>query len=196
MGKRRTKLKKAVTLARLTPGSPVDRRSTDLPVNAFVAAVDVDDPYERGAKITVLRSLRDDSLARMKARKYIDEAQYEAGRHWQNCYEITQIGGAKAFDFTREAVDGGSFRDNRDSDRYARAFNDLNRAAATLGMIEGVIVRDVLANCMFLNRVAAARGFTEEWAGRTFREALDKLSILYGFAMGYPQPPQDVAKRA
>ena len=86
-----------------------DRRSTDLVRNASVAIVEVDDPYaiEPGGKITVLRSLRDDPLARMSAAKQIDSAQFEAGRAWQADYEEAEVGGASAIDPTKEAVDGG-----------------------------------------------------------------------------------------
>jgi hypothetical protein len=200
--KKRQRLKRAVTLAGVGVAvtAPHDRRATDLLRNAHVSVVTVDDPGElvhagRGVmgraqpdgKIEVLRSLRDDPLGRMKARNFIDSAQYEAGLHWQDCYEIAEIGGARAIDPTKEAVDGGGFIDNRDSDRYGRAFNDLCRAVKELGMLEGLIIKDVLANRMFLNQVAAARGFTAEWTGEVFQGALDKLSILYGFAMRSPE---------
>jgi hypothetical protein len=55
-----------------------DRRSQDLPRNAEVAAVEVDDPLglEPGDKIVTLRSIRNDPLARLHSHHQIDEAQY------------------------------------------------------------------------------------------------------------------------
>ena len=184
MAKTRLKKKKAVTLAgRPVPPATHDRRATDLLRNAKVAPMTVDDPYQHGERVVVLRSLRDDPLGRLHNRKAIDEAQYQAGRHWQQCYEIAEISGARAIDPSKEAVDGGGFRDNRDSDAYGRAFKDLCRAAKALGMIQGTVVNDVLAGRMFLRQVAATRGLSRESVAKLFRDALDILAVLYGFAM-------------
>ncbi len=53
-----------------------DRRSQDLPRNAEVAAVEVDDPLalEPGEKIVTLRSIRNDPLGRMHSHRHLDEA--------------------------------------------------------------------------------------------------------------------------
>ena len=59
-----------------------DRRTKDLPRNAEVAAIEVDDPLalEPGEKIVTLRSIRNDPLGRMHSHRQIDEAQYQGGR--------------------------------------------------------------------------------------------------------------------
>ena len=56
-----------------------DRRSRDLPRNAEVAAVEVDDPLalEPGEKIVTLRSVRNDPLGRLHAHRHLDEAQFQ-----------------------------------------------------------------------------------------------------------------------
>ena len=61
------------------PAKGHDRRSRDLPRNAEVAAVEVDDPLglEPGDKIVTLRSIRNDPLARLHTHRQIDEAQYQ-----------------------------------------------------------------------------------------------------------------------
>src|SRR3972149_3352384 len=81
-----------------------DRRGMDLPINAQVAPIPVDDPYgtETGEKIVVFRSLRDDPIGAMHARNQVDQAQYAAARHWQRCYEAGEISGAQAIDTTKE----------------------------------------------------------------------------------------------
>ena len=84
-----------------------DRRSHDLPRNAEVAAVEVDDPLalEPGEKIVTLRSIRNDPLARLHSHHQIDEAQYQGGRAFQHDWERAQRG-PQAVDPTREYVDG------------------------------------------------------------------------------------------
>jgi hypothetical protein len=59
------------------PAKVHDRRSRDLPRNAEVAAVEVDDPLgmEPGDKIVTLRSIRNDPLGRMHSHRHVDEAQ-------------------------------------------------------------------------------------------------------------------------
>ena len=48
-----------------------DRRASNLPANAMVRVVTVDDPYEASAKIAAVASLRDDPLGRLRARRQI-----------------------------------------------------------------------------------------------------------------------------
>src|SRR5258706_15858376 len=71
-----------------------DRRSHDLPRNAEVAAVEVDDPMalEPGEKIVTLRSIRNDPLARLHTHRQIDEAQYQGGRAFQDDWEKAERG--------------------------------------------------------------------------------------------------------
>ena len=93
-----------------------------------------DDPYERGAKLTVLRSLRDDPLAAMHNARQIDQAQFVAGRHWQRAFELAEVGGVRAVDPTRERVDDSRIAQATISDAQIRAFADLKRAMAALGL--------------------------------------------------------------
>ena len=71
-----------------------DRRSNELPRNAEVAAVEVDDPLalEPGEKIVTLRSLRNDPLGRLHSHHQIDEAQYQGGRAFQDDWERAERG--------------------------------------------------------------------------------------------------------
>lgn len=94
------------------PARAHDRRSQDLPCNAEVAAVEVDDPLglEPGEKIVALRSIRNDPLGRLHAHHQIDDAQYRGGRAFQGDWEKAQRG-PRAVDTTREFVDGGERRE-------------------------------------------------------------------------------------
>lgn len=184
---RRKKLRKSVTLALMERKEGHDRIATDLPINARVAPILADDPYEHGAKITVIRSLRDDPLAAMHNAKQIDESQFVAGRHWQRAYELSEIGGVRAIDPTREAVDGGQIAQITITDSQIKAFGDLKRAIIVLGMEGESLIRDVLALHLTVAQAADKRGLFSEMArkylGRRFRECLDTLAIEFGYAM-------------
>src|SRR6202140_321007 len=110
-----------------------DRRSNDLPRNAEVAAIEVDDPLglEPGEKIVTLRSLRNDPLGRLHSHHQIDEAQYQGGRAFQDDWEKAERG-PKAVDPTREYVDGGRVREPI-TERQRKAVLRLNRAEPELG---------------------------------------------------------------
>lgn len=182
------KLKRPITLAGSQVYATTDRtikndhRTTDTLLHSHLAPIEVQNPQGEG-KILVMRNLRCDPLGRMHDRGQIDEAQFKAGDLWRDYYAITEVGGSKAIDFTKEAVDGGGFRDNRDSDRYNKAFTELGRAAQATGILGEQCLKDVLANRMFLNQVAVIRNITAEKAGDRLKDALEKLAVLWGFAM-------------
>src|SRR6201996_4692177 len=94
------------------PAKAHDRRARDLPRNAEVAPVEVEDPMglDPGDKIVTLRSLRNDPLARLHSHRQIDEAQYQGGRAFQNDWEKAERG-PRAVDPSREFVDGGQLRE-------------------------------------------------------------------------------------
>src|ERR1700691_771995 len=94
------------------PAKIHDRQSRDLPRNAEVAAIEVDDPLglDPGDKIVTLRSIRNDPLARLHTHRQIDEAQYQGGRAFQDDWEKAERG-PRAVDPSREYVDGGQRRE-------------------------------------------------------------------------------------
>src|ERR1700756_427956 len=94
------------------PNTVHDRQARDLPRNAEVAAVEVDDPLalEPGEKIVALRSIRNDPLGRLHSPHQIDEAQFRGGRAFQDDWEKAERG-PRALDPTREYVDGGGMRE-------------------------------------------------------------------------------------
>src|SRR4029077_3957042 len=110
-----------------------DRRSRDLPRNAEVAEVEIDDPLalEPGEKIVALRSIRNDPLGRLHSHRQIDEAQYQGGRAFQNDWERAERG-PRAVDPTREYVDGGQTREPI-TEGQRKAVLRLNRAERELG---------------------------------------------------------------
>jgi len=163
-----------------------DRRSRDLPRNAEVAAVEVDDPLglDPGDKIVTLRSIRNDPLARLHSHRQIDEAQYRGGRAFQDDWEQAERG-PRAVDPTREFVDGGAACEPI-TERQRRAVLRLNRAERELGADGSALVHDVLITGLTMREISERRELRgQRWIdyfARRFRECLDRLALLYGFA--------------
>lgn len=181
-----------------------DRMVTDLPFNAKIAISQVPDAYgiaefptydERRGEltsqgqptVTVVRSLRDDPLAAMEAADQIDRIQFLAGQHWQFAYIRAEIGGVRAIDPGKEAVDGSRLADPV-NEVVKKAIADLARASRALGMEGDMLCRDVLGRGYTVAKAADARGLGSEYGrkylGRRFRECLSTLSVVFGYATG------------
>jgi hypothetical protein len=168
------------------PNKPAhDRRTTDLLRNAQVAPIEVDDPLEVGGKLIVMRSTRNDPLAALHARRSIDEAQYMAGRTFQADWETAERGPC-AIDPSKEAVDGGRMPEPI-TESQQKAAKRLNAAQRDLGQLGASLTIDVLIHGMTIQQIGVARGTGGElelkYLGRRFRECLDCLALVYGFAM-------------
>jgi hypothetical protein len=158
-----------------------------LPYNAEVAADSVDNPYSVvGGRIPALRSIRDDPLAWLLVRQAITGPQYDAGREWQAAFEFSGIGAIAALDPLKEPVDGGRLSHHEITDRQLAAFRRLKAARDALGLEGHLVVRDVLGEGLFMTAVAARRGYAGQFGaryfGRRFRECLQTLAELWGYA--------------
>ena len=168
------------------PSKAYDRCAQDLPLNAEVAAVEVEDPLglEPGDKIVALRSTRGDPLAKLHTHHQIDEAQFRGGRAYQNDWEKAERG-PKAVDLTRERVDGGQMREAI-TEGQRQAVARLNRIEHELGADGTSLVHEVLVLGMSMQQVGERRGLiTQRWKdyfARRFQECLDRLALFYGFA--------------
>jgi Domain of unknown function (DUF6456) len=180
------------------PARVHDRRSQDLPLNAEVAAVEVDDPLalEPGERIVALRSIRNDPLGRMHSHRHIDEAQYQGGRAFQNDWEKAERG-PRAVDPTREYVDGGQAREPI-TEGQRKAVLRLNRAQRELGADGSALVHEVLILGMTMEQIGQRRGLrTQRWNdyfARRFRECLDRLALMYGFATPHAIPVKSLQR--
>lgn len=168
-----------------------DRKSTDIPINSWVAIAVVDDPLEKGGKLEVLRSLRDDVLAWLQSRRQIDDAQFTAGRHWQRLHQCSTIGVIRAIDPGKEAVDGGRVPESI-TDRQIEAFRELSESYKALGAYGGQLVFEILGEGRGIREAATLRGCQTDmeinYFGRRFRECLETLAIHWGYAQPkYPQ---------
>jgi hypothetical protein len=159
-----------------------DRRATDLPIGANVALAEVEDPLERGATLLVVRSIRDDQLAALRARGQIAAHQYAAGRAWQRLYEQAEIGGARSLDPRKLHVDGGS-PSGVIAVRRQRAIKHLVHIGRSLGQHGAALLYDVLVSGLTLRKVALARGLDARagshdlvYLGRRLRECLDTVA--------------------
>lgn len=174
------------------PALTHDRRSRDLLRNADVATVEVDNPLalEPGEKIVVLRSIRDDPLGRLHARRQIDEAQYQGGRAFQNDWERAERG-PRAVDPTREYVDGGQMREPI-TEGQRKAVLRLNRAERELGADGSALVHDILLHGLSTEQVGQRRGLrSQRWNdyfARRLQECLDRLALIYGLTTAHPVP--------
>jgi hypothetical protein len=170
------------------PAKVHDRRSRDLPRNAEVAAVEVDDPLalEPGEKIVTLRSIRNDLLGKLHSHRQLDEAQYQGGRAFQSDWEKAERG-PQAVDPTREYVDGARSREPI-TEGQRKAVLRLNRAERELGADGAALVHEVLILGMTMEQTAQRRALRgQRWIdyfAKRFRECLDRLAMIYGFATG------------
>ena len=166
--------------------SKVHDRRADLPRNAEVATVEVDNPLalEPGDKILALRSIRNDPLGRLHSHRQIDDAQYQGGRAFQADWERAERG-PRAVDPSREHVDGIQAREPI-TEGQRRAVLRLNRAERELGLDGSAIIHDVLVQGLTMEQVGEKRGLsTQRWSdyfARRLKECLDRLALIYGFA--------------
>jgi hypothetical protein len=175
-----------------------DRRSRDLPRNAEVAEVKVDNPLglEPGEKIVALRSIRNDPLGRLHSHHQIDEVQYQGGRAFQNDWEKAERG-PQAVDPAREYVDGARTREPV-TEAQRKAVLRLNRIERELGADGAALVHEVLVQGMTMEQVGQRRGLrTQRWNdyfSRRFRECLDRLALIYGFSTEKKKPTAPMGK--
>ena len=186
----RAKRSKSYKLAKV-----YDRRSRDLPLNAEVAEVEVDDPLglDFGEKIVALRSIRNDPLGRLHSHHQIDEAQYRGGRAFQNDWERAERG-PQAVDPTREYVDGTGGREPV-TESQRQAVLRLNRIERELGTDGAALVHDVLVLGLTMEQVGQRRAVSSQrwndYFSKRLQECLDRLALIYGFATEAPARCQE-----
>lgn len=185
LGAKRRKVTLAEAPLTTDRSGPVDRRAAVFHMQARLVAVEVDDPYERGAKIIAFKNEKADPLERLRQQKDIDEAQYQAGKAYERDLELAEIGNVKAIDPTKEAVDGGRLPESL-SEAQRKALVRLNESSRIMGMFGENVVRGVLQSNVTPAQLAIARGFATRREqlqyGWVFRRALEELAVFYGYA--------------
>ena len=152
---------------------------------AHIVEVEVDDPYEPGARISAVRSVRDDPLADHLARGHIDQAQYEAGRAFQRWFAVAERG-PRAMQMG-EAVDGDPPRETL-TDEQLKATRWLGKCYRALGRDGSTLIHEMLISNRTTRQIATAKGMVgDDWNryfSRRLFECLDTLTIVFGFANG------------
>ena len=165
-----------------------DRRATDISRGHRnrVVETEIEDPYESGARISAIRSVRDDPLADHLARGHIDQAQYLAGREFQRHFGIAERG-PRAMALA-EAVDGSPARETL-TDEQLKAGKWLSKCHAALGRDGSILIHDMLIKGMSSRQIAHARGVAnadwQRYIARRFYECLDTLALVFGFTNGH-----------
>ncbi len=186
----RAKRSKSYRLAKI-----YDRRSRDLPLNADVAEVEVDDPLalDPGEKIIAMRSIRTDPLGRLHSHHQIDQAQYRGGRAFQSDWERAERG-PQAVDPSREYVDGVRGREAV-TESQREAVLRLNRIERELGTDGSALVHDVLILGFSMEQIGHRRAVQSqrwrEYFSKRLQECLDRLALIYGFATAAPAERRD-----
>jgi len=154
-----------------------DRKATNIlaALHSDIAVIEVDDPLERGARDNVIVSLRDDPLRRYHVRGFIDQAQFEAGRQWQNCYEAVELGRGRGVDYSQPKVDCSHIAEPF-SARRQEAARELQDMSKVLGIMGEAIFRKVLGERKFMDQVAREFGFTGQ-------RSIDSFSFMFRFAL-------------
>ncbi|CAL79018.1 conserved hypothetical protein [Bradyrhizobium sp. ORS 278] len=184
----RPRRSKPLRTSKIQHSSTHDRRAQELTRHADVVPVEIDDPLalEPGEKIVTLRSVRNDPLGRLHAHKQLDDAQYRAGRAFQNDWERAERG-PQAIDPSREHVDGARGREPV-TESQRQAVLRLNRAERELGLDGAAITHDVLVHGLTMEQVGQKRGLASQrwndYFARRFKECLDRLAVVYGFSTG------------
>lgn len=168
------------------PAPVHDRRATEFNrgIGSHIAVMEIADPYEEGGVIVAVRSTRDDPLAWLHSRSFIDEAQYHGGRAFQADFEQAERG-PRAIDPSKEAVDGGQMPEPI-TDGQQKAAKRLGQVYRELGADGSALAHDVLIHSKTYAQISASRGLDgerwEKYFGMRFQEVLNTLATVYGFA--------------
>lgn len=163
----------------------------------------VEDPYDEKrtdgsrAKSVKIVALRDDPIGRMHKRGQLGrerdrdphdaDVRLDAARRWQGLYDRAEIGGAKAIDFTRDVVDGGTLK-LPDTDSRMDAQNELLELDCTLGSEGATLVRFVLGERRQLSDMARSMESARDklYLGRRLLECLDTIAKEMGLMASRP----------
>src|SRR5512139_220044 len=150
------------TMRKRKPYDPAryDRRTTDLLRNAQVSPIEVDDPMEPGAKLIVMRSIRNDPLAGLHSRRSIDDAQFWGGRAFQKDFETAERGPG-AIDPSKEAVDGGMAPEPI-TEAQQRSAKQLAVVYRSLGLNGSSLTQTILIHGLTIEQLCVARGASTE----------------------------------
>lgn len=138
------KKKKKITLAQLGPG-----REGRVEEGERI----IDDPYQKGRKVTVTANVRESAIDHMASRGRLDATQVAAADRFRKMWELAAIGRQKGVDL--DNVGGGSGVPNDPlTDALVRASRALNTALRELGPVHSKILIDIVGEGKLIETVA------------------------------------------
>lgn len=145
--------------------------------------------------ITVIRSLKDDPLGRMHSRRQIDQAEFLAGRAYQECYAAAQLTHhGSVSDLTNAGVSGGGNGCDPLTEARERALRRLRILDLALGRQHGsegvALVRDVLGEGYSIEAAARRRASMSERTTRSWGWLFRMCLSLIAFKLGYASTAQ------
>src|SRR5215207_629781 len=120
----------------------------------------VDDPFEPGAKRAVVVNLHD-VLIQWRARRAIDESQFEAGRWFQALYKRAMIGAVGALQYDKTRVDGGY-----PMDPLSAQVMEASEELQTIAVLVGVLI-DFPLLCRVLGAEVPLAEEAKRWDGES-----------------------------
>lgn len=167
-----------------------DRKAKDVLAALQVVPVEVKNPHDLdGGNIVVFASTRDDILRRLHASKGIDDAQFAAGRSWEQDWQRAQLGHTSSGGQWRERVQSGGVSGEIITDCVRRAVKNLAESDRALGIQGCQIVRDILGRGMTTKAVAIKHYSSDSdrnvsYIVKRFSECLDTLVVVYKLGSG------------
>lgn len=142
----------------------------------------VDDPYERGAKLAVVKNVRTDILSKLHGEGHIDDCQWKSGQRFLGLMEAAGVCGARAGDWTREVVDGTPDPSGAILG-HIHAMDQLSATRKHLGRTDYDLVYGILGKIFTISQVGfLPRGQVDSrYVGRRFRDALESLGQFWGY---------------
>lgn len=120
---------------------------------AVLAVDDVDDPYEKGAKLRVVRNVKEHPISMLHHLNRLDDAQRFAAMEFCKRFEQAGIGQQRAIDYSRVRVDGGMAAEPL-SERVQESVEWLNQCSRYVGSRAWPILISVAGEGRGLNEVA------------------------------------------
>lgn len=142
--------------------------------------VEIEDPYERGARLKAKRVLSD-FISREHANRRIDNAQKAAADKFYMLRVTTMSNGLSSPSFAREYVDSSGPGDQI-SDRVINAFKTLDEARQTIGKRAYDAIDQCVCEGLTPTAIQNRNGKDRKLIAGYIKDGLEDLARLWNFA--------------
>lgn len=167
---------------------PITLPSVGFNGNIEIHFAEVEDPFEKGKRLSVAKNVATHPLDHLLARSHITIDQKAAGDRFLRLYEDAEIGGARAIDYSRVKVDV-SFQHKGLNPRAGKAIDELEAIRAIVGRRSYGLLWEVIGRRRSPHQIAAEIDKAEIGSRRTrefiltsLRHSLDDLAGHFGVA--------------